>query len=140
MAAAVQRSNYVLDTNIWISAIISNSFFDLEKIIIEENLKIFICPEMILELEDVLKRSKFKKYLKNTIPFYISEIQKICILEFSETKYNEAPDKDDNYLYDICIETKSILVTGDKLLLTYISNPLVITISRNDFFKLISRL
>ena len=136
----MQRSNYVLDTNIWISAIISNSFFDLEKIIIEENLKIFICPEMILELEDVLKRSKFKKYLKNTIPFYISEIQKICILEFSETKYNEAPDKDDNYLYDICIETKSILVTGDKLLLTYISNPLVITISRNDFFKLISRL
>ncbi len=136
----MQRSSYVLDTNIWISAIISNSFYDLEKIILEENLKIFICPEMILELEDVLKRSKFKKYLKNTIPFYISEIQKICILEFSETKYNEAPDKDDNYLFDICIETKSILVTGDKLLLTYISNPLVITISRNDFFKLISRL
>ncbi len=136
----MQRSSYVLDTNIWISAIISNSFYDLAKIILDHNLKIFICPEMILELEDVLKRSKFKKYLKNTIPFYISEIQKICILEFSETKYNEAPDKDDNYLYDICIETKSILVTGDKLLLTYISNPLVITISRNDFFKLISRL
>ena len=136
----MQISSYVLDTNIWISAIISNSFYDLEKIILEENLKIFICPEMILELEDVLKRSKFKKYLKNTIPFYISEIQKICILEFSETKYNEAPDKENNYLFDICIETKSILVTGDKLLLTYISNPLVITISRNDFFKLISRL
>jgi predicted nucleic acid-binding protein len=38
-----------------------------------------------------------------------------------------APDKDDNYLYDVCIDTKSILVTGDKLLLNYISNPPVST-------------
>ena len=89
---------------------------------------------MILELEDVLKRSKFKKYLTDSISNYISEIQKITVLKSSEKKHEGAPDKDDNYLYDICIDTKSILVTGDKLLLSYTSNPLVVTISRNDFF------
>ena len=49
-------------------------------------------------------------------------------------KYNNAPDKDDNYLYDICIYTNSVLATGDKLLLNHTSNPVVKTISKNDFF------
>ena len=81
-----------------------------------------------------MKRPKFKKYLTDSISNYISEMLKITVLKSSETKYNDAPDKDDNYLYDICINTKSILVTGDKLLLSYSSNPLVVTISRNEFF------
>ena len=132
----MQKNRYVLDTNIWISAIISNSLEELELFIKNKNLKIYICPEMILEFEDVLKRAKFKKYLKESVSHYISEIQKISTLKASETKYNEAPDVDDNYLYDICIDTKSILVTGDKLLLNYTSNPLVVTISRNEFFQI----
>ena len=130
----MRNNSYVLDTNIWVSSIISNSFSELEKFIILKNLKVCICPEMILELEDVLKRPKFKKYLTDSVSNYIFEIQKITILKFSEKKYNGAPDKDDNYLYDICIDTNSILVTGDKLLLSHTSNPLVVTISRNEFF------
>ena len=74
----MQKSSFVLDTNIWISAIITNSESKLEKYIINNNLTIYICPEMILELEDVLKRSKFKKYLKKSIPDYILEIKRIC--------------------------------------------------------------
>ena len=80
----MRNNSYVLDTNIWVSSIISNSFSELEKFIILKNLKVCICPEMILELEDVLKRPKFKKYLTDSVSNYIFGIQKITILKFIE--------------------------------------------------------
>ena len=79
----MRNKNFVLDTNIWISAIITNS-----------------------------EKSLLTK------------------------RYEEAPDEDDNYLYDLCIETKSKLVTGDKLLLRHISNPPITTMTRFDFLSL----
>ena len=132
----MKKTRFVLDTNIWISAIITNSETKLEQFIFENKLTIYICPEMILEMKDVLKRSKFKKYLSKSISEYILLIEKVCLNKNSPKHYNMAPDKDDNYLYDVCIDTKSILVTGDKLLLNYISNPPVVTISRNAFFDM----
>lgn len=132
----MKKTSFVLDTNIWISAIITNSEEKLVQFIFENKLTIYICPEMILELKDVLKRSKFKKYLSKSIPEYILLIEKVCLNKTSPKHYDKAPDKDDNYLYDVCIDTKSTLVTGDKLLLGYISNPPVVTISRNTFFEM----
>jgi len=131
----MKKNSFVLDTNIWISAIITNSEVKLQDFILENKLTIYICPEMILELEDVLKRTKFKKYLNKSIPEYILLIESLCLNKTSPKHYDKAPDKDDNYLYDVCINTKSILVTGDKLLLNYISNPPVLTITRNVFFE-----
>ena len=132
----MQKTSFVLDTNIWISAIITNSEVKLIQFILENKLTIYICPEMILELQEVLKRSKFKKYLSRSIPEYIVLIENSCLNNTSPNHYDKAPDKDDNYLYDVCIDTKSTLVTGDKLLLGYISNPPVVTISRNTFFEM----
>jgi len=132
----MQNKNFVLDTNIWISAIITNSEKSLLNYIEENKLQIFICPEMILEIEDVLRRKKFKKYLINSINEYVNLINDSCQNIQIITRYKEAPDEDDNYLYDLCIETKSKLVTGDKLLLSYISNPPITTISRFDFLSM----
>jgi putative PIN family toxin of toxin-antitoxin system len=91
---------------------------------------------MILEIEDVLRRKKFKKYLINSINEYVNIINDSCHNSNILKKYKEAPDEDDNYLYDLCIETKSKLVTGDKLLLSYISKPPITTISRFDFLSM----
>ena len=130
------KLSYVLDTNVWVSAIITKTDNQLHSYIVDNNIKVFISPEMILELEDVLSRAKFKKYIQKPISDYIQWISKLCTSVNSETHYNEAPDKDDNYLYDICIATKSKLVTGDKALLAHISKPPVTTISRVAFFKI----
>lgn len=132
----MQNKNFVLDTNIWVSAIITNSEKSLLNYIEENKLHICICPEMILEIEDVLSRKKFKKYLIKSINEYINLINDSCKNIQIMQRYKEAPDEDDNYLYDLCIETKSKLVTGDKLLLSYISNPPIKTISRFDFLSL----
>ena len=132
----MQNKNFVLDTNIWISAFITNSEKSLLNYIEENKLQIYICPEMIIEIEDVLSRKKFKKYLIQSINEYVNLLNDSCENIQITKRYKEAPDEDDNYLYDICIETKSKLVTGDKLLLSYISNPPITTISRFDFLSL----
>jgi putative PIN family toxin of toxin-antitoxin system len=56
----MQKNNFVLDTNIWISAIITKSENDLKNYILKNNLQIFICKEMIFEIKDVLGRNKLK--------------------------------------------------------------------------------
>lgn len=99
-------------------------------------MKIYICPELFQEIEDVLSRKKLLKYLIYSIEVSVFQINLVCENIEIEQHYNKAPDKDDNYLYDICIETKSKLVTGDKLLLDYISNPPIETISRYIFLNL----
>lgn len=132
----MKNNSFVLDTNIWVSAIITNSETKLGELITSNKLQVYICPEMILELKDVLKRAKFKKYLHKSIEEYIIFISKICINKLPTKHYNEAPDIDDNYLYDLCLFTNSILVTGDKMLLNYISIPSVKTISRLAFFEM----
>jgi putative PIN family toxin of toxin-antitoxin system len=132
----MQNNSFVLDTNIWISAIITNSEKSLFNYIEENKLQIYICPEMINEIEDVLSRKKIKKYLIYSVIESVTSINFYCKNIQIAKRYNQAPDKDDNYLYDLCIETKSQLVTGDKLLLSYISNPPITTISRFDFLSL----
>jgi putative PIN family toxin of toxin-antitoxin system len=132
----MQNKNFVLDTNIWISAIITNSEKSLLNYIEVNKLQICICPEMLLEIEDVLSRKKFKKYLINSVTEYVNLIDASCQNILITKRYKEAPDEDDNYFYDLCIETKSKLVTGDKLLLNYISNPPITTISRFDFLSM----
>jgi putative PIN family toxin of toxin-antitoxin system len=102
----MKKNSFVLDTNIWISAIITNSETNLEQFILKNNLTIYICPEMILELKDVLKRSKFKKYLSKSIPEYILLIENICSNKTSPKHYDKASDKDYNYLYDSVLKQK----------------------------------
>lgn len=128
-------NNFVLDTNIWISAIITNSETTLCNLILNNILNVFICKEMIDEIEDVLNRKKLQKYLSVGVPEYIFQILRFSNLVAITQKYNQAPDKDDNYLYDLCLTTKSVLVTGDKLLLSYVSNPPITAITRFEFFS-----
>lgn len=132
----MQNNSFVLDTNIWVSAIITNSEKTLLNYIEEKKLQIYICPEMVNEIEDVLGRKKIKKYLILPEIEYVDLIKNNCENIQIMQRYKEAPDEDDNYLYDLCIETKSILVTGDKLLLSHISNPPITTISRFEFLSL----
>lgn len=130
------KNNVVLDTNIWVSAIITRDENHLKEFITINEIRVYICPEMLLELKDVLDRAKFKKYLSKPIYNHIEDIKQICVVKKIFKRYNKAPDKDDNYLYDLCLATESILVTGDKLLLKHISEPPVETISRKKFFEL----
>ena len=108
----------VFDTNIWISFFISSKTDLLVDLIIDKNLLVHTSEELIKELEDVLSRKKFKKYLSLPIKEYIDFHKELCILYKTKPVSTECPDPKDNFLYDLAIQSKSkYIVTGDKVLL-----------------------
>jgi len=129
------QNNYVLDVNIWVSVFISGKISILVQLIIEHNITIYVSNELLEELSEVLVRPKFKKYLNNAVASYVYLAKNISTLMQAERKYNKAPDADDNYLYDLCLHTKSTLVTGDKTLLAYTAKPPVKTITYKTFLE-----
>lgn len=111
---------YVFDTNIFISYIITNRQLFLTRIILQENIKIYYCIELIDELKRVLTYPNLKKYNVN-IKAAIHFVESVCY--FKLLKYpikNYIPtDEADNYIIALALQTNSGFVTsGDKDILS----------------------
>ncbi len=110
--------NIVLDTNIWVSYFMAGKHFALANIIFSNNLNIYTNDTLITELKDVLNRPKINKYLKVPVNELISFHKELCIFHKTKQLYSLSPDPNDNFLFDLAIQTNSkYVVTGDKLIL-----------------------
>jgi uncharacterized protein len=108
----------ILDTNIWVSYIIGRKLDEISKLILYQNLIIFSCKELDNELEEVLAREKFIKFLQFKPDIYVNFIRSITTSIPISLNFQECPDYKDNFLFDLAIQSDSeYLVTGDKLLL-----------------------
>lgn len=108
----------VLDPNIWISLAWKNSFSLLANIL-EHGFTLASSDIASQELERVLKRKKFAKKLSpDTIQEAINLHQDFCQFFHPNALFTSSPDPKDNYLFDICRESRAqYLVTGDRALL-----------------------
>lgn len=111
--------NIVIDTNVWVSYLISNKYIKLDEIIQSDNFQIFFSSQLLEELILTLNKPKLSKYIEqidiNNILNYIE-----TNIEFITTKNNISICRDDkdNFLLSICYESNAdYLVTGDKDLL-----------------------
>jgi uncharacterized protein len=109
----------VIDTNIWISYFLFNSFADFEKILSDRSLVIIACPELIDEIRKVLKYPKFKKvFTQKTINSILDLIIDRAVFIKPVRQKIKSRDAKDNYLIDLAVASKSkFLITGDKDLL-----------------------
>lgn len=117
----MKKEVFILDTNIWISYLLSKKYDTLVKIILENNFEIVTCKNLVIEFEQVLQRTKFKKYIrKKEITEEAVKIHlRLCKFIDVELKADELTDKKDNYLLDLYrAANASLLVTGDKQLHT----------------------
>ncbi|MEX2565880.1 MAG: putative toxin-antitoxin system toxin component, PIN family [Cyclobacteriaceae bacterium] len=109
----------ILDTNIWISYIIGRKLDEIAKLILAQDLIVYSCKELEEELKEVLSRDKFRKLLQYDPGIYLNYIQNLTISIPVYSHFEGCPDKKDNFLFDLAIQSKSdFIVTGDKLLLT----------------------
>ncbi|MCC5936172.1 MAG: putative toxin-antitoxin system toxin component, PIN family [Lunatimonas sp.] len=112
-----KQTSVVLDTNIWVSYIISGNLRELSAQILTYQLQVFACKELSNELEDVLCRQKIKKLLTYPVNDYLRLIQKLTTNFNIHPIFRGAPDPQDNFLFDLALQSKSsLLVTGDKRL------------------------
>ena len=130
-------SRIIIDTNLWISFLITKDFTKLDEIIFSRHGILVFSQELLDEFLDVARRPKFRRF------FSASDIEEILetIDEYADfvkvqTKIEVCRDPKDNFLLSLSIDGNAdFLVTGDKDLLdlTKFGETTIVTIS--DFLQ-----
>jgi uncharacterized protein len=110
----------VFDTNIYISGILfKGNPRKLLDMAIKGKIRLYVSPEIIDELKDVLARKKFG-FAHYSIQSIINEIEAISALLSPAQKYSViSRDLDDNIIIDCAVEANAdYIVTGDNDLLS----------------------
>ena len=115
----MQNEVIILDSNIWISYVITKQLQTLVALIHKHQLTVLTSENLVEEIQGVLSRPKFKKYLKHSdIKEVITLHLKLCQLMGTQETTNQLTDTKDNFLLDLYNKGKAtILVSGDKVLL-----------------------
>jgi putative PIN family toxin of toxin-antitoxin system len=113
----------VLDTNLLISFLISNSFNKFDKLISENKIVFILSAGLINEFMDVASRPKFRKVFNEQQIFsLLTKIQNHAEIISVKSSVTICRDANDNFLLELCIDGKAdYLITGDEDLL--ILNP-----------------
>lgn len=115
----IKKDRIILDTNLWISFLITSSFSRLDKLIESNQIEFLFCEELLQEFIDVAKRPKFKKTISQQDLIDLLKVisQKAIFFELQST-VSIYRDLKDNYLLALCKDGKAThLLTGDNDLL-----------------------
>jgi putative PIN family toxin of toxin-antitoxin system len=126
-------SRIIIDTNLWISFLITKNFTKLDEIIFSKKCVLVFSKELLEEFLTVAKRPKFRRF------FSSSDIEEILetIQEYAEfievtSKTEVCKDPKDNFLLSLSMDgSADFLLTGDNdlLMLTKFRKTEIITIS-----------
>jgi putative PIN family toxin of toxin-antitoxin system len=126
-------SRIIIDTNLWISFLITKNFTRLDEIIFSKKCVLIFSQELLEEFLTVAKRPKFRRF------FSSSDIEEILetIQEYAEfievtSKTEVCKDPKDNFLLSLSLDGNAdFLLTGDNdlLILTKFRKTSIVTIS-----------
>jgi putative PIN family toxin of toxin-antitoxin system len=113
-------NRYVLDANIGVSYIITRTELKFAKAIVDKNLTIIICDELLEEIERVFHYPHLKQYNIH-IPTALNFIRDISVnrkLTYPIKRYIP-DDANDDYIVALALQTGSGYITsGDKHILS----------------------
>ena len=109
----------IIDTNLWISFLITKNFAQLDEIILSGKSVLIFSEELLSEFLEVVARPKFKRFFKiKDVESLIEIIQDYA--EFIDVKsvVNECRDEKDNFLLALAVDSEAdYLLIGDGDLL-----------------------
>jgi hypothetical protein len=133
----MKNKKIILDTNLWISFLITKKFDQLDKLIENRDIRLIFSNELIEEFIDVVNRPKFKKYFsKKDIEKIMEYFDQFGTLVKVKSDITICRDEKDNFLLNLSVDSKAnYLITGDKdlLVLEKIGNTSIITFT--DFIE-----
>ena len=127
----------VIDTNIFISFLISDTYGKLDQRIQNNQCRIILSVELLEEFLDVVSRPKFKKYFSNkSVTMLLEGLQEYADLINVKSKVNVCRDKKDNFLLNLCVDGKAdFLITGDEDLLVLKKYKKTTILKISDYLK-----
>jgi putative PIN family toxin of toxin-antitoxin system len=113
------KNKIILDTNLWISFLISKNFKQLDKLIEDKKVTLIFSNELIEEFIDVVSRPKFKNFIsKKDIEKILEYFDEFGEMVSVQSNINLCRDEKDNFLLNLALDSKAnYLITGDKDLL-----------------------
>ncbi len=127
----------IIDTNLWISFLITNDFNKLDQFLDSEKYQIVFSEELFNEFLEVVHREKFNRYFNDLNIKYLIELINDKVLFVNVFSVVEVcRDVKDNFLLSLAIDGDvDYLITGDNDLLSikHFQKTSIITI--NDFFQ-----
>jgi uncharacterized protein len=130
-------SRIIIDTNLWISFLITKDFNKLDEIIFSRNGIIVFSQELLDEFIEVARRPKFRRF------FSVMDLEEILktIGQYADfvkvqTKIEACRDPKDNFLLSLSIDGNvDYLLTGDQDLLDLIKFGETTILTISDFLK-----
>lgn len=115
----MKNKRIILDTNLWISFLISKKFNQIDQLIEDKKITLVFSDELIEEFIDVVSRPKFQKYFsKKDIEKILNYFDQFGILVKVNSTIEICRDEKDNFLLNLSVDSKAnYLITGDKDLL-----------------------
>ncbi|MEI6409677.1 MAG: putative toxin-antitoxin system toxin component, PIN family [Bacteroidota bacterium] len=111
----------LIDSNLWISALISRSMrVRIERLIADDRLEILADAKLFTEIEEVAARPKFSKYLNAPLVSDFIQIlrERVLIVE-TKSEVHVCRDPNDDFLLAICLDGDAeYLISGDSDLLS----------------------
>ena len=114
-----KKIKIILDTNIWISFLITKSMKGIDKLVFDDKVVLLFSDELMTEFIDVTSREKLKPYFtKEDIASLIDLIEEYGEIVKVKSKVDICRDIEDNFLLSLAKDGKAdYLITGDKDLL-----------------------
>lgn len=111
--------NIIIDTNLWVSFIISNKLNLLDSLIFLGEIKILFSLELINEIKSTISKPKLKKYfVNNALEEILLKFEPFTELVDVKSNIKICRDAKDNFLLALAQDgNASFLLTGDKDLL-----------------------
>lgn len=116
---AIKEKRIILDTNLWISFLITKDISKLDNRIFTGETILVFSQELLHEFITVVSRPKFKKYFSQKDIIEILDIidQQAEFIEVT-SDIKKCRDEKDNFLLSLAIDGKvDFLITGDQDLL-----------------------
>jgi len=119
MKKGINKSRVIIDTNLWISFLITKNFSFIDRYIETRKIILLFSEELIEEFLTVVARPKFLKYFaEEDINELMKIIENFSFLIQVSSDVDYCRDEKDNFLLNLAIDGKAdYLVTGDQDLL-----------------------
>ncbi|MES2776431.1 MAG: putative toxin-antitoxin system toxin component, PIN family [Bacteroidota bacterium] len=130
-------SRIIIDTNLWISFLVTKDFTKLDEIIFSGNGILVFSQELLDEFLEVARRPKFRRFFSHAdVEQILETIDEYADFVKVQTQIDVCRDPKDNFLLSLSIDGNAdYLLTGDKDLLdmTKFGETEIVTIS--NFLK-----
>lgn len=114
-----EKHRIVVDTNLWISFLLTRDLIKLDKLISSDQTILLISHELLEEIIEVAERPKFRKYftLSDLTDLLVNLRLKSELVQVS-SQVTVCRDAKDNFLLSLAVDGAAThLLTGDKDLL-----------------------